>query len=73
MAAGTLEQRVQELESKMEEVSERLEEQIRKTTSGKRGWRWFVVIDAVNPHFDEAARLGKEWRYADRPKDDPAP
>lgn len=71
MAAGTLEQRVQKLENKIEEVEVRLDEQVRGAKSARRGWRWFVGIDADNPLYEEAERLGKEWRYADRPKDDP--
>ncbi len=32
----------------------------------KRGWRWFVGIFADNPRFEEAARIGEEWRAVDR-------
>ena len=67
MAAGTLEERVQKLESTVQEVQEQLAQQ---PSAKKRDWRWFVGIDANNPHFEEAVRLGKEWRNADRPKED---
>ena len=67
MATGTLEERVQKLESKVQEVQEQLAQQ---PSAKKRGWRWIVGIDANNPHFEEAVRLGKEWRNADRPKED---
>jgi hypothetical protein len=70
MAAETLEQRVKKLENKIQEVEERLAEQVGNAIPKKRGWRWFVGIDANNPHFEEAVRLGQEWRYADRPKDE---
>ena len=70
MAAGTLESRVENLESKIQEMEERLAQQLGNSTPKKRGWRWFVGIDANNPHFEEAVRLGQEWRYADRPKDE---
>lgn len=64
MAAGTLEERVEKLESKLQEIQEQLAQQ---PSGKKRGWRWFVGIDANNPHFEEAVRLGQEWRNADRP------
>jgi len=67
MATGTLEERVQKLESIVREVQEQLAQQ---PSAKKRGWRWFVGIDANNPHFEEAVRLGQEWRNADRPADE---
>jgi hypothetical protein len=67
MATGTLEERVQKLESTVQEVQEQL---ARQPSEKKRGWRWFVGIDANNPHFEEAVRLGQEWRNADRPADE---
>lgn len=70
MTVGTLKDRVEKLESKLQKVEDRLAKQLGKVEPTKRGWRWFVGIDANNPHFDDAVRLGEEWRYADRPKDD---
>ena len=67
MAIETLEERVQKLEIIVQEVQERLAVQ---ASAQKRGWRWFIGIDANNPHFDEAVRLGQEWRNADRPVDE---
>ena len=67
MAAETLEERVQKLESIVQDVQERLAHQPSTT---KRGWRWFIGIDANNPHFEEAVRLGQEWRNMDRPADE---
>ena len=69
MAAGTLEERVNTIESKLEAVQEQLANQ-NKEAPKKRGWRWFIGIDADNPHFEEAVRLGQEWRNADRPADE---
>lgn len=69
MAAETLEERVQKLESTVQEVQERLARQTQDAQPKKRGWRWFVGIDADNPDFEEAVRLGQEWRNADRPSD----
>ena len=70
MATKMLEARVERLECKIHEIEARLETQKEKTDSKKRGWRWFVGIDANNPHFEEAVRLGQEWRYADRPREE---
>lgn len=64
MSVETLEERVEKLESKVREVEEQLVDQV---SSKKRGWRWFVGINANDPHFEEAVRLGQEWRNADRP------
>lgn len=69
MAAETLEERVAVLESKLQAVERHLTATHEGNQSVQRGWRWFVGIDANNPHFESAARLGQEWRYADRPKD----
>jgi hypothetical protein len=67
MASKTLEERVQKLESTLHAVQEQLAEQVQEARTNKRGWRWFVGIDADNPHFDEAVRFGREWRFSDRP------
>ena len=69
MASETIEERVQKLENTVQAVQEQLAQQ---PVAKKRGWRWFVGIDANNPHFDEAVRLGQEWRNADRPADEEA-
>ena len=70
MATETLEERVVKLENKLQEVQDLLAEKVGNAAPKKRGWRWFVGIDANNCHFEEAVLLGQEWRYADRPKDD---
>jgi hypothetical protein len=67
MATGTLEERVRKLESTIEDVQHKLAQQNQYSSMTKRGWRWFVGIDANNPHFDSAVQFGKEWRNADRP------
>ena len=66
MATETLEERVQKLENTLQKVQEQLAQQ---PAARKRGWRWFVGIDANNPHFEEAIRFGQQWRYSDRPTD----
>jgi hypothetical protein len=70
MAVQTLEERVTKLESKIQEVEERLAEQAGNAIPKKRGWQWFVGIYAASPDFDEVVRIGQEWRNADRPRDD---
>ena len=69
MATETLESRVSELESQMKTLMIRLAAG-QKTAPEKRGWRIAVGIDANNPYFEEAVRLGREWRFADSPKED---
>ena len=68
--AQTLEERVAELEGRIIEVEERLREKETQPKTEKKGWRWFVGIDANNPHFENAVRFGQEWRNADRPEDE---
>lgn len=68
MAAETLEERVEKLESKILAVENRLAEQSEKASPKKRGWRWFVGIYADSPDFEEVVRIGEEWRNADRPR-----
>lgn len=70
MATTNLEGRVEKLESKIQELEERLAEQAGNTSRRKRGWRWFVGIYADSPDFDEVVRIGQEWRNADRPGKD---
>ena len=65
MVAETLESRVSELENRVKEMEAQL-----AAPAVKRGWRAIVGIHAGNPRFDEAERLGREWRNADSPKDD---
>ena len=69
MALETLEERIDRLESKLQEVEEQLTQ---RPSAMKRGWRWFVGIYADSPDFDEVVRIGQEWRSADRPSEDEA-
>jgi hypothetical protein len=55
--AQTLEQRVEELEKKVAELSAEQSGAIRK-----KDWRRTIGIFKNDPDFEEAARLGREYR-----------
>ena len=59
MPAGTLEERVQELENTVHKVKEKLAQQ---SSPKKRRWRRFVGLYAESPDFDEVVRIGQEFR-----------
>ncbi len=69
MATGTLEECLNTVETKLEEVQLQLANS-NNATQKKRGWRWFVGIYADSPDFNEVVRIGEGWRDADRPKED---
>jgi hypothetical protein len=54
----TLEQRVKELEEKVEELNGHLVSGEKR----KKDWRRSFGIFENDPHFEEAVRLGREWR-----------
>lgn len=70
MATETLAARLDQLESRVQEVEAQITMHEKQAASQKRGWRWFIGIDANNPDFEEAVRLGQEWRNADRPQNE---
>lgn len=67
MATGTLKERAEKLETTVRKVQAQLAHQV---SGEKRGWRWFVGIDADDPQYEEAERLGKNWRNADGPAEE---
>ena len=69
MAAETLDDRVTRLEEKLQLVEKQLVAHSNNTSDKKTGWRSFLGIYADSPDFDEAERIGREWREADRPMD----
>lgn len=69
MSTDTLGERVQKLESTVEEVQHLLAQQP-FSTKQNRSWLWFVGIYADSPDFDEVVRIGKEWRNANRLADE---
>lgn len=66
MAAPSLEDRVAALEAKVEKIHQEPEQ----PTTAPRGWQRIVGIFQDEPEFEEAVRLGREWRMADASADD---
>jgi hypothetical protein len=67
--ATTLQERVVALEKQVENIEKQLSVPSNMSTTAKKGWRAFVGADTDNPDFAEAVQLGREWRFADSPKD----
>lgn len=66
MATGTVEERLAALEEKVAKLTG-------ETTPGEAEMPWWKRIVGVykdDPEFDEAERLGREYRESLRPKDD---
>ena len=65
MAAETLEERVTILETRIEMLQRLVtEKQELSPTKEKRGWQAIVGTFADDPIYEEAMRLGREWRAA---------
>ena len=65
MATATLEERVAALERKIEDLTVITKSKKRQ----KRGWEAIYGTFANCPAFDEAVRLGREYRESLRPPD----
>lgn len=63
MSTSTIEERMAALEAKVEKIQQRAE------TKGEepRGWQRVFGRFADMPGFDEAVRLGREWRESQGP------
>lgn len=61
MSKRTLNERVTELESELASLKQRLPRE-------PAGWRSIVGVFADDPAFEEAMRLGREYRESQRPK-----
>ena len=68
MATLSLEERVAVLESELEQLKQRREQD--KSGDAVPWWKEIVGVFKDDPEFDEAMRLGREWRESFRPKDD---
>lgn len=70
MATETVTTRLARLENRVDKMEARRTQTATETPPTKRGWRAFVGVDANNPQSKDAARLGREWRFADSPEPD---
>jgi phage shock protein A len=66
-----VEERVTALEEQVAKLRAQIEQIASKPAAAELPWweRIAGVFENV-PEFDEAVRLGQEWRYADRPADE---
>jgi hypothetical protein len=66
MLTTTTEKRLTELETRLDALQRLLEERLPAPTQTaakeKRGWEGIVGTFANDPYYDEAMRLGREWR-----------
>ena len=63
MAAETLENRLATLETRFDTLQRLINEQLLPLQKReKRGWQAIVGTFANDPIYDEAMRLGREWR-----------
>ena len=67
MAELSLEERVAVLEAKVEQLQRN--EAVTTTQDDRPWWEKIVGVYENNPDFDEAMRLGREWRESFRPED----
>ena len=63
MEVPSLEERVTVLEAELKQLKQQSEPE--KAASAPRGWQRIVGIFKDDPEFEEAVRLGREWRMAD--------
>jgi hypothetical protein len=61
MPAST-EERLQTLETRLDLLQRQLEERLPATPKPKRGWKAIVGTFENDPLYEEAMRLGQEWR-----------
>ena len=64
MATGTVEQRLSALEQKMEQLKQQIHTD--KPQNAEPRWRGIIGVFENDPLFDEAERLGREWRESQR-------
>ena len=72
MSAQTIEERLTAVETKLQEMKrEREQKKEQDSKAGKpRGWKSIVGVFANDPEFEEAMRIGREYRESLRPKND---
>jgi hypothetical protein len=62
MIDATVERRIAELESRVDTLQRVVGDSLTAQTSKKRGWRAIVGTFSNDPLYEEAMRLGREWR-----------
>ncbi len=67
MSTPTLEERVAALEDKLRQFEHR--QGTGEPPDVPQGWKRFVGVFQDDPAFEEAVRLGREWRESQRPPD----
>ena len=67
MAAPSLEERVAVLEAQIKQLNQ--QQTAPETAEGRPWWEEIVGIYQDDPAFDEAERLGREWRESSHPSD----
>ena len=72
MSALTIEERLTAVEAELQQLKREKEQNQPQDeqAKGPRGWRSIVGVFADDPEFEEAMRLGREYRESLRPKDD---
>jgi hypothetical protein len=67
MANVTLEKRLGTLETRLDMLQRLMEERLpQNPNDAKRGWQAIIGSFAEDPLYEEAMRLGREWREAQR-------
>lgn len=67
MANPTIEERIRRLETRQDDLQRMVEDRLLRSVAGeKRGWRAIVGTLADDPMYEEAMRLGREWRESQR-------
>ena len=63
MTSGTIEEHLVTLETRMDTLQHQIEANLTPTVpTPKRGWKAIVGTFAHDPLYEEAMRLGREWR-----------
>ena len=62
MTTATMEQRVETLERRLDAVQRMLDEALTQPTMKRQGWPAIVGTFEDDPLYEEAMRLGRDWR-----------
>lgn len=71
MAIGTIEERIAAIEQELAELKQQIQRQ--RASPPIPWWEKIAGTFANSEHYDEAMRLGREYRESLRPKDDEEP